>query len=238
MSTHEAFDHVIACLRKGCLHSYPGVEGYTTDKIHPETKLPQFYCLQGTSKNEAYHRLHVGFWPCCILFHPHLLAGDIIVFASQGGGGGGVGTFIYSRVCSLIEIKRSKLAVLIGNRAYCSPAASVSASVFNVDQPAIRRRRQQGEHRRRSTVAARFGSALVPQQPYGRHQQRVLHSRSVFRALVVPTEDRSGMETHRRPSTRREPRHPSCGEYSRCRGLVAPTRMQHDGIFFFVTLEK
>ena len=56
ISTKEAFEHVIACLKKGCLHSYSGVEGYTTDKIHPVTKLPQFYCLQGTSKNEAFHR--------------------------------------------------------------------------------------------------------------------------------------------------------------------------------------
>ena len=60
MSTKEVFEHVIAGLKKGCLHSYPGVEGYTTDKIHPVTKLPQFYCLQGTSKNEAYHRQQVG----------------------------------------------------------------------------------------------------------------------------------------------------------------------------------
>ena len=56
MSTKEAFEHVISCLKKGCLHSYPGVEGYTTAKIHPVIKLAQFYCLQGTSVNDAYHR--------------------------------------------------------------------------------------------------------------------------------------------------------------------------------------
>ena len=67
MSTKEAFEHVIACLKKGRLHSYSGVEGYTTDKIHPVTKLPQLYCLQGTSKNEAYHRQHAGAVAYCVV---------------------------------------------------------------------------------------------------------------------------------------------------------------------------
>ena len=56
MSTKEAFEHVIACFKKRCLHTYPGVEGYTTDKSHPVTILPICTACREPAKNEAYHR--------------------------------------------------------------------------------------------------------------------------------------------------------------------------------------
>lgn len=50
MSSVEAFDNLSSCVDKGCLH-------YVTDQMHPDTRLPEFFCLRGTSKNEAYRRL-------------------------------------------------------------------------------------------------------------------------------------------------------------------------------------
>lgn len=61
MSTFDTFESVIKCIRKGCCHptgSTP-VTAYTLDRIAPESELPEFHKLEGTGKNEAFHR-YVG----------------------------------------------------------------------------------------------------------------------------------------------------------------------------------
>ena len=90
MSKNEAFKHVIACFKKGCLHTY---QGYTTDKSHPVTKPLAFYCLQGTSKNlSQVARGSYGVLCCSSLptsTGVHVRAVDIEVFRLRKWGVGG-----------------------------------------------------------------------------------------------------------------------------------------------------